>query len=146
ARHLGRDFLHRRFPTIVAALAAHGFDPAEDLVPVAPAQHYHSGGVLVDRRGRSSLPGLYAVGEVSCTGVHGANRLASNSLLEGLVFAHRIADDLAQRLPDLPAAEPTPRPGPEALLPGTARPAVQRAATEGPGVIRTVAGLAGAAA
>jgi L-aspartate oxidase len=147
ARHLGRSFLGRRFPTIVAALAGHGFDPAEDLIPVAPAQHYHSGGVLVDRRGRSSRPGLYAVGECSCTGVHGANRLASNSLLEGLVFAHRIADDISARLSagELPRLEPGPRPGQEGLLPATARVAVQRAASTGPGVIRSAEGLAAAA-
>ena len=144
ARHLGRDFLARRFPTIVSALAGHGFDPAEDLIPVAPAQHYHSGGVLVDRRGHSSLPGLYAVGESSCTGVHGANRLASNSLLEGLVFAHRIADDITARIGEqaLPQREPVTRPGREALLPATARVAVQRAASTGPGVIRSATGLA----
>jgi L-aspartate oxidase len=148
ARHLGRDFLRRRFPTIVSALATHGFDLAEDLIPVAPAQHYHSGGVLVDRRGHSSLPGLYAVGECSCTGVHGANRLASNSLLEGLVFAHRIADDISARIGqgELPQREPvartdSARPG---LLPATARVAVQRAASSGPGVIRSAAGLAAA--
>jgi L-aspartate oxidase len=148
ARHLGRDFLHRRFPTIVTALAGHGFDPAEELIPVAPAQHYHSGGILVDRHGHSSLPGLYAAGECSCTGVHGANRLASNSLLEGLVFAHRIADDLAARLAggDLPQHEPAERPGEPALLPATARVAVQRAASHGPGVIRSADGLATAAA
>ncbi|HST81490.1 MAG TPA: L-aspartate oxidase [Kineosporiaceae bacterium] len=148
ARHLGREFLARRFPTIVGALAGHGFDPAEDLIPVAPAQHYHSGGVLVDRRGRSSLPGLYAVGESSCTGVHGANRLASNSLLEGLVFAHRIADDIAARIGEgaLPQLEPMIRPGREALLPATARVAIQRAASDGPGVIRSATGLAAAAA
>src|SRR3954467_6081645 len=139
ARHLRREFLARRFPTIVAALAGHGFDPAEDLIPVAPAQHYHSGGVLVDRRGRSRLPGLYAVGESSCTGVHGANRLASNSLLEGLVFAHRIADDITARIGAgaLPQLEPVTRPGREALLPATARVAIQRAASNGPGVIRS---------
>jgi L-aspartate oxidase len=147
ARHLGRNFLRRRFPTIVAALARHGIDPAEDLIPVAPAQHYHSGGVLVDRRGRSSVPGLYAVGECSCTGVHGANRLASNSLLEGLVFAHRIADDVSSRIAAgaLPRFEPVERSGREGLLPATARVAVQRAASNGPGVIRSADGLAAAA-
>jgi L-aspartate oxidase len=148
ARHLGRDFLRRRFPTIVAALAGHGFNPAEDLIPVAPAQHYHSGGVLVDLRGRSTLSGLYAVGECSCTGVHGANRLASNSLLEGLVFAHRIADDVTMRIGRgaLPQLEPVGRPGQAGLLPATARVTVQRAASSGPGVIRTAAGLVAAAA
>ncbi|NLT56287.1 MAG: L-aspartate oxidase [Actinomycetales bacterium] len=147
ARHLGADFLGRRFPTIVELLAEHGFDLAADLVPVAPAQHYHSGGVLVDLRGRSTLDGLYAVGETSCTGVHGANRLASNSLVEGLVFAHRIADDLTARLGagDLPQGEPLPAAGAAALLPSAARPEVQRAATGGPGVIRTSTGLAAAA-
>jgi len=148
ARHLGRGFLRRRFPTIVAALAEHGFDPAEELIPVAPAQHYHSGGVLVDPRGRSSLPGLYAVGECSCTGVHGANRLASNSLLEGLVFAHRICDDIIARIgqDSLRQREPAERPGREGLLPATARGAIQRAAGTGPGVIRTAPGLTAAAA
>ncbi|MFZ5870040.1 MAG: L-aspartate oxidase [Actinomycetota bacterium] len=147
ARHLGRDFLRRRFPTIVAALAGHGYDLAEDLVPVAPAQHYHSGGVLTDLSGRSTLDGLYAVGETACTGVHGANRLASNSLLEGLVFAHRIADDVVARLDagELPLTEPVERPGAPALVAAPMRLAVQRAATAGPGVIRSAAGLAAAA-
>ncbi|MCE0540130.1 L-aspartate oxidase [Kineosporia rhizophila] len=148
ARHLGRTFLRRRFPTIVNALAGHGFDPAEDLIPVAPAQHYHSGGIRVNADGRSSLPGLYAVGECSCTGVHGANRLASNSLLEGLVFAHRIADDVSARLGsgELPQLEAVDRPGPAGLLAATARVKAQRAASSGPGVIRTAEGLEKAAA
>jgi L-aspartate oxidase len=148
ARHLGREFLHRRFPTIVARLAEHGFDPAEDLVPVAPAQHYHSGGVLTDLRGRTTLTGLYAAGETACTGVHGANRLASNSLLEGLVFAHRIADDVVARSAagDLSRVEPVQRPGPAALVPAAARVTIQRAASHGPGVLRSAATLAEAAA
>nr|MDT0662673.1 L-aspartate oxidase [Micromonospora sp. DSM 115978] len=104
ARHLGGDFLTHRFPTIVASCLAAGIDPATDPIPVAPAAHYASGGVRTDPDGRTSIPGLYACGEVACTGVHGANRLASNSLLEGLVFSRRIAEDIARDLP--PQAEP----------------------------------------
>jgi L-aspartate oxidase len=104
ARRLGGDFLEHRFPTIVASCRAAGIDPAVDLIPVAPAAHYASGGVRTDLRGRSSIPGLYACGEVACTGVHGANRLASNSLLEGLVFSRRIAEDIARDLPPHPSS------------------------------------------
>jgi aspartate oxidase len=78
-----------RFPGITAMLARFGLDPSRDLLPVAPALHYAMGGIQTDLEGRASIPGLWAVGEVASTGVHGANRLASNSLLEGLVFAHR---------------------------------------------------------
>jgi L-aspartate oxidase len=84
-----------RFPGIFALCKARGIDPRTDLIPVTPAAHYMMGGVVVDLQGRSSLKRLYACGEVSRTGVHGANRLASNSLLEGLVFAERVARDLA---------------------------------------------------
>ncbi len=90
-RGLGADMWVHRFPTILASCRLRGIDPVTDLIPVAPAQHYASGGVLTDLDGRSTIPGLYACGEVACSGVHGANRLASNSLLEGLVFARRIA-------------------------------------------------------
>jgi L-aspartate oxidase len=90
------------FPGIFALCMARGIDPRQDLIPVTPAAHYMMGGIVTDLRGRSNLPHLYACGEVSCTGVHGANRLASNSLLEGLVFAERIARDLA-KLPKRPA-------------------------------------------
>jgi L-aspartate oxidase len=149
ARHLGRERLLRRFPTIAARLAQHDFDLAEDLVPVGPAQHYHSGGVRTGATGRTDVDGLYAVGECACTGVHGANRLASNSLLEGLVFAGAIADDLAGRLRDgeLPPGEPAEPGGAdeEGLVPAHARVAVQRAASRGPGVLRDGDGLAAAA-
>jgi L-aspartate oxidase len=81
-----------RFPTIAASLGAIGLDPARDWLPIAPAAHYLSGGVLTDLSGATALPGLWAAGEVACTGVHGANRLASNSLLEGMVFGARLAE------------------------------------------------------
>ena len=88
-RHLDADEVHRRFPTIAAACLKAGFDLARDLIPVGPAAHYVMGGVETDLDGRTSVPGLFAAGEVACTRVHGANRLASNSLLEGLVFGAR---------------------------------------------------------
>jgi L-aspartate oxidase len=90
ARSLGEEYLRTRFPTIWAACAEAGYDLAHDLIPVAPAAHYIVGGVRVDIDGRTSVPGLFASGEVAATGLHGANRLASNSLLEGLVFSRRI--------------------------------------------------------
>ncbi len=93
ARSLGDDF-PERFPGIFAICLARGIDPRHDLIPVTPAAHYMMGGIVTDLRGRSRTAHLYACGEVSCTGVHGANRLASNSLLEGLVFAERVARDL----------------------------------------------------
>jgi L-aspartate oxidase len=105
ARALRRTFA-RRFPGILALCLARGIDPRKDLIPVTPAAHYMMGGVVTDLAGRSSLERLYACGEVSRTGVHGANRLASNSLLEGLVFAERVARDAVEHppLPRLPRA------------------------------------------
>ncbi|MBG6054419.1 L-aspartate oxidase [Salinibacterium sp. CAN_S4] len=94
ATTLGREFLEQRFPGIDRSCAAHGFDWATTPIPVTPAAHYWMGGIRTDAHGRTSLPGLFAVGEVACTGVHGANRLASNSLLESLVFAWRATDVL----------------------------------------------------
>jgi L-aspartate oxidase len=90
ATGLGR--FGERFPTLAAALADIGLDPVRDLLPIAPAAHYTCGGVVTDLDGATSLPGLWAAGEVACSGVHGANRLASNSLLEGMVFASRVVD------------------------------------------------------
>lgn len=92
ARSLGADFLARRFPTLNAVTTQAGIDWGREALPVVPAAHYWMGGVLTDTHGRTSLPGLFAVGEVARTGVHGANRLASNSLLEGLVFGARAAE------------------------------------------------------
>ncbi|HEV3140316.1 MAG TPA: FAD-binding protein, partial [Vicinamibacterales bacterium] len=89
--HLDADYVRRRFPTIDAMCRQSGFDLARDPIPVGPAAHYLMGGVVADEWGRTSLPGLFAAGEVACTGIHGANRLASNSLLEGLVFGARSA-------------------------------------------------------
>ncbi len=100
ATGLNPDFLVHRFPGLTRATRAAGFDWTREGVPVAPAAHYAMGGVATDAEGRTSLPGLLAIGEVACTGVHGANRLASNSLLEGLVFAVRAADALAAPRPD----------------------------------------------
>lgn len=90
--HLDAEFVRRRFPTIAQACAHAGLDLAADRIPISPAAHYMMGGIETDLDGRTSLPGLLAAGEVACTGVHGANRLASNSLLEGLVFGARAAD------------------------------------------------------
>jgi aspartate oxidase len=90
--HLAPDYVSHRFPTIARACREAGFDLATDRVPVSPAAHYVMGGVETDLHGRTSVSGLFAAGEVACTGVHGANRLASNSLLEGLVFGARAAD------------------------------------------------------
>jgi L-aspartate oxidase len=144
ARHLGKEFLEKRFPSILARCRELGFDPVTDLLPVAPAQHYASGGVRTDILGRSSLAGLYACGEVSCTGVHGANRLASNSLLEGLVFAYRIAEDITARLSagDLRSTDPWVRRDDTTLVAAQERTAIQRAMTLGTGAVRCADSLA----
>ncbi|MBD2895716.1 L-aspartate oxidase [Actinomadura sp. RB99] len=159
-RHFGAAMWERRFPTILAACRHHGIDPVTEPIPVVPAAHYSSGGVRTDLYGRTSVPGLYACGEVACTGVHGANRLASNSLLEGLVFAARIAialtDDLAAAefagtaAPPDPAASPTTATSPGAaaeapraggLVDPGARSEIQRIMTSHAGVLRGAEGL-----
>ncbi len=92
----GLEGFDERFPTITADLRGAGLDPATDYLPIAPAAHYHCGGIVTDLNGASSLPGLWAAGEVACTGVHGANRLASNSLLEGMVFGPRVIEAIGR--------------------------------------------------
>ncbi|MGZ4468095.1 MAG: L-aspartate oxidase [Nocardioidaceae bacterium] len=138
ARGFGPDKWARRFPTILATCRSHGIDPVHELVPVAPACHYASGGVATDLDGRTTVDGLFACGEVACSGVHCANRLASNSLLEGLVFSRRIAAAL-HRLPD--RREPADDPRPPGLAPGSLRPRLQHLMTEHAGVLRSEAGM-----
>ena len=111
-----------------------------ELIPVAPACHYASGGVATDLWGRSGVPGLYATGEVACSGVHGANRLASNSLLEGLVFSRRIAQVLPDEL--RPSADAVPDERPAGLVAADVRSHAQALMTEEAGVLRSADGLA----
>ncbi|MGA8209658.1 MAG: L-aspartate oxidase [Nocardioidaceae bacterium] len=139
ARHFGAATWEQRFPTILATCRSHGIDPVRDLVPVAPACHYASGGVATDLDGRSSVPGLFACGEVACSGVHGANRLASNSLLEGLVFSRRIAATLAADLPV--RREPVADRRRAGLVAGRSRHRVQAVMTDRAGVLRSRIGL-----
>lgn len=156
-RELGEDHVYldaravpdvrERFPTVTAGVATAGLDPATDLLPVAPAVHYACGGIATDVSGRTGVPGLYAAGECSRTGLHGANRLASNSLLEGLVVGKRVGEDAARA-----ASESWREPGevrrrvnrPRLWPRDLAR--LQRAMTDGAGVTRTAGSLAGAAA
>jgi L-aspartate oxidase len=132
-----KDFANR-FPTIYASCMQNGIDPTKEKIPVAPASHYASGGVLVDLNGKSSVDGLYICGESACTGAHGANRLASNSLLEGLVFGARIAAALSKDLPPLQEAVDDQKSillDPKILIP------LQIAMSEGAGVLRSEASL-----
>jgi len=162
----------QRFPTIAASLSSIGLDPEHDWLPIAPAAHHLSGGVVTDLWGATALPGLWAVGEVACTGVHGANRLASNSLLEGMVFGARLAERISSgvagpepsgALRAVLGAEPidgigctvlAQRPAPARprtdRLPGVdvpkLRDTLQRAMTRGAGVMRSAESLGGARA
>lgn len=147
AREFGAEKWRVRFPTILATLTSLGIDPVRQLIPVAPAAHYASGGIATDLHGRTSVPGLYACGEAACTGVHGANRLASNSLLEGLVFGRRIARDV---LSTLRLDQPLPELGidirTKGVLAAGIRGPLQAEMSAGAGVLRDAAGLARAAA
>jgi len=131
------DFSNR-FPTIYASCLENGIDPTKEKIPVAPASHYASGGVLVDLNGKSSVDGLYICGESACTGAHGANRLASNSLLEGLVFGARIAANLSK---DLPAQQQPVEDNQSILLDPKILLPLQIAMSEGAGVLRSKASL-----
>jgi L-aspartate oxidase len=136
-------FWDRRFPTILATARSHGVNPVTELLPVAPACHYASGGVRTDLFGRSDVPGLYATGEVACSGVHGANRLASNSLLEGLVFSRRIAGVLPEEL--RPWSEPVNDRRTPGLVSSSVRAELQEVMTSRVGVLRNASGLTEAA-
>ena len=142
ARHV--EGLADRFPTIVARCREAGIDPVAELVPVTPAAHYASGGLATDLTGRTTVPGLYACGEVACTGVHGANRLASNSLLEGLVFAGRIGAALAAELSVPEAVRPAVAQL-DGLLDPAARGRLTATMSTRVGALRSGAGLARAA-
>jgi L-aspartate oxidase len=138
-RMLGEETWRIRFPTIWHSCRRAGINPATDLIPVAPACHYFCGGVETDLDGATNLVGLYACGEVASSGVHGANRLASNSLLEGLVFARRIAVKLqAEPPPRRPPAQDHRQPG---LIHRAVVPAMQQAMSRYAGGLRDAAGL-----
>ncbi len=144
---VGEDF-PARFPSVYRHCRGQGLDPRREPIPVAPAAHYHMGGIAVDTRGRSSLPGLWACGEAACTGVHGANRLASNSLLEGMVFGTRLAADLRAALRTGAAAGPLPLELPPSAVAEVAdrerQAAIRQTLWEGVGLERDRAGLTAA--
>jgi L-aspartate oxidase len=133
--------LDTRFPTVLGYARAAGLDPGHDLLPVSPAAHYFMGGIDAVTDGRTSVPGLWAVGEVASTGVHGANRLASNSLLEGLVFGARVAADVATRMVAPPTDARIPEDAWNLPLEGAGIEEVRRIMWERVGLVRTGAGL-----
>jgi L-aspartate oxidase len=153
ATHLDPDMLNTRFPSVSRGLREHGLELSRDLIPVAPVSHYFIGGVYTDLWGRTTVPGLYASGEVASTGVHGANRLASNSLLEGLVFSDRVVRDLDRYIGtlgeevlrlrlDLPHSG---QGADDAVNVGAVRATITRLMTEKVGVVRSAEGLREAA-
>jgi L-aspartate oxidase len=154
ARHLDCAFLRERFPTVYNGLKARGYDLCTQLIPIAPASHYFIGGALTDTWGRTGIPGLFACGETASTGIHGANRLASNSLLEGLVFGDRTVRELnrylsvsdpAVRKVRLDLAD-EPRQGNDPAVVAEKRKAVAELMTDLCGIVRNKEGLAKAAA
>jgi L-aspartate oxidase len=147
-RPVFKDGKEHSFPQAMEAARQEGFDPAKEPVPVIPAAHYHMGGIQTDRCGRTSLDGLWACGEVATTGIHGANRLASNSLLEALVYARRVAADIAGR-PNLQIKHPVSVPAEPGVPPDTALvqldgivDAVRNVMSRNVGVLRSGKGLA----
>ena len=139
AREAVGSHFPRSFPTVFAACMSAGFDPRLKPIPVAPAAHYHMGGVVTDVWGRTTLDGLWAVGECASTGAHGANRLASNSLLEAVVFANRIAERL--RDSDTPAPHPIENEAPPPALPDEPRAELRQLMQAHAGVVREAGGL-----
>jgi len=140
ATGVGRDVLENSFPTVTAACRDRGIDPVTEPIPVAPGAHYACGGIRADLSGRTSLPGVFAVGEVACTGVHGANRLASNSLTEAMVMGRRVGEALGRELPPAVAPIRSPSAGRIGVAPPE-RPALAAAMSRYAGVMRDRDGL-----
>ena len=137
--------LAEKFPTVHASCLAGGIDPAKAPIPIAPAAHYHMGGILVDAHGRSSIDGLWAAGEVAATGAHGANRLASNSLLEAVVYATKVAEAIAGQRRRLPVVAPVEAPRPRnGAFPAVTAKTLRAMMSSHVGVIRNGAQLADA--
>jgi L-aspartate oxidase len=143
-RHFAPGAFAKRFPTIHRVLGEYGLNPEQAPIPVRPATHYHMGGVKVDKAGRTSVPGLWAAGEVACTGLHGANRLASNSLLEAAVCGRLVAEGVTGLSADVAAREADI--ALPALSENGAIAAIRTAMNRDVGVVRDEAGLARAIA